>query len=149
MKKLATYFSIFIILFATIVGAGCTSTGSKTLTANLASLDRSMGLSGSFVLGSGYIEGYPAYTYYVKLDNGGYQLKTVMASVCTVFQDQDETPYITAEYRTAQWYEERTSTSDYGEIGSKYIVRDGHTYVLNSIVEIHIPANSIVREFKP
>jgi hypothetical protein len=130
---------------------------SRTIRSDIVSLDREMSVSGHFVLGSGTVSGKPVYLYYINTPGGGYKLKSVDASICTIYQDENTTPYIAGGYyMDTNWLNER-KLREVGDIGDKSITRnyrnDGHNiydqYILGSEVSIHIPANSIVQEYKP
>lgn len=132
----------------------------------LASLERDMMIdghfSGGFFLGSGYIESVPSYFYYVKLSNGGYKLKTVPTEDCIIFMDEDKSPYLLAAYDSGH----STALGNYGDIGDEMISRkygdeifvDIYTnekrfqyvmYYRTGDVELHIPPNSIIKQYKP
>jgi hypothetical protein len=115
---------------------------------------------GHFSLGSGVVESIPSYFYYVKLLNGGYKLKHIPTDICTIFRDENESPYIIAHYYNGI----PSSRGIYGNVGDRNIIRIGNTYIdeetgyvhteyvwydRNGDVEIHIPSNSTIEEFIP
>jgi len=64
--------------------------------------DTGFSVSGGFFLGSGSVNGQPAYLYYIKAD-GGYKLKSVRASSVTIRYIYDNsTPRI--EYIRVEYY---------------------------------------------
>jgi hypothetical protein len=156
LLKISTIISIIVI--AVVITSGCISGTPvyKTFRYDMISLDRTSSASGSFILGSGSVDGSPAYIYYIELPNGGYKLKSVKASKCILFENENTTPYITMTYKLSDSYINRNSYSQpYGDTGDERILTrlDGDNlnsllYLINE-VEIHIPAGSIVREFTP
>ena len=100
----------------------------------LVSLDRGTNISGQFILGTGEIEGKPCYFGYVKNEDGGFQLRSLLAENTTIFEKpiskgvlhiyQPRIPVFNAfSIFTLEKYRER--------------------YVLE------IPEGSIIREFRP
>jgi hypothetical protein len=155
LLKISTIISI--VMIAIILTSGCVSTPTyKTYRYNILSLDRGYGSSGSFVLGSGSIDGSPAYLYYIELPSGGYKLKSVKTSDCILFENENTTPYITMTYKLSPNLLDRdTYKNEYGSTGDEMIITHIENDNLRSKlyledeVEIHIPAGSIVREFNP
>lgn len=90
--------------------------------------DQSM-ISGQFFLGIGSINGQMTYVYYQNV-NGGFQLKEVEARDVTIYQDEDNNPFLRV-------YSEQLINDDTGKVVSS----DPISY------EFHIPGGSIVREF--
>ena len=121
---------------------------------NILSLDRESGVSGSFTLGSGSVKNAPSYLYYIKTSDGGYRLKSVDASKCIVYQDENVTPYIKSQYLRSDTLFRDMVYSERGNIGDNYIVRfinetgSYDWYELDGDVEIHIPFDGVVKEFK-
>jgi hypothetical protein len=157
---------VIVILCISVAAAGCVSENIPSISerAEIVSLDREVMIdghfSGGFFLGSGYIESVPSYFYYIKLSNGGYKLKTVPTEDCVIFMDENTSPYLKAIYIGGYI---SPSSGEYGDVGSEYIRRkyDSFLYDADNIqvryanyyrsgdVELHIPANSIIKEYKP
>lgn len=117
----------------------------------LASLDRENTIHGSFVLGSGTIDGQPSYSYYVQTSDGGYKLVSVNANSCIVYKDEDNNPYVIAGYRFEGNY---MHDSVFGHAGDEVISqRDSNgaitRYLLDTEVELHIPRNSTIGGYNP
>ena len=121
---------------------------------DILSLDREPGVSASFTLGSGSVKNAPSYLYHIKTSDGGYRLKSVDASKCIVYQDENVTPYIKSQYLRYDILFVKRVYSERGNIGDKYIVRfidetgSYEWYELDGDVEIHIPFDGVVKEFK-
>jgi hypothetical protein len=158
-------------VIACIIVAGCVNDDNSlqlTERINLVSLERQTTIDGyigggAFIF-SGYIESVPSYFYYIQLPSGGYKLETIPASDCVIFMDENESPYLVAHY--GYGYLSRSGGEEYGETGSQRIVRryGSNTVTVDYMngsyqqyvryerigdVELHIPANSIVKEYKP
>lgn len=152
---------IIVMVIGVIVCCGCTDIRSYPPIierVNISSLDRDSIVNGHFALGSGSVKSEPSYFYYVKLENGGYKLKSILAEECTIFRDEDASPYIIAHY---SYDDGLIGKQSFGEIGDEYIVRkfvyeyenkQQITYLVYYIegeVEIHIPRNSSIDQYNP
>jgi len=124
----------FLVMPITVVVDLTVSDYHETQIKELVSLDRGTEISGRFILGSGEIEGKPCYFGYVKNEDGGFQLRSLLAENTTIFEKpiskgvlhiyQPRIPVFNAfSFFTFEKYRER--------------------YVLE------IPEGSIIREFKP
>lgn len=88
-------------------------------------------VGGSFVLGFGSIEHRFIYAYMYKTKDGGIKQDYVYVDKATLYEDGDDRPYIKC-------------VND-NRVGA---ITDNCTELRYSEVAIHIPKNSIVREFK-
>jgi len=158
------------LLVGFVLLTGCVNDSVPPMSEKLeiVSLERNMMIDGHIgggaFLFSGYIESVPSYFYYIKLPNGGYKLKTAPAEECTIYMDEEKSPYILVHYADGHFASGRSG--EYGDIGSEYILRrydeeletDRYTsekvyryvyYYRTGDIELHIPPNSIVKEYKP
>jgi hypothetical protein len=55
-------------------------------------------IRGSFVLGSGYVNGIDVYIYYTMNDKGGYVRNRIPADVTTIYMDENDNPYLISHY---------------------------------------------------
>ena len=108
-----------------------TFTTTKTDKIFIASLKTTEGVSGSFVLGTGYFNTGFKYAYYEMLPGGGFQLKTIDVSRTTVFQDEDISPYLLDTYDIEINRHTNLTTIRYAS--KKY--------------ELHVPKNTIEEKF--
>lgn len=106
--------------------------------ANIVSLDRGSGASGTFFLGTGQIESKPVYFFYVP-EREGYKLKHISAHKTLLVESDDVSPRL-------QWdnvvryskYPNFLYLSDYQELEEN---REDH--------KLFVPKGSIIRTFKP
>lgn len=151
---------ICITLTGFVLVGGCTDTPKippMVITENMISLDRGTSTSGSFVWGSGIVKGEPAYIYRVSTPNGGYKLKSIVASKCTEYYTDNVTPHIVATYLPDNPWLSDPKRHNVGEIGDTYIVRRTDEtppysyswFTLKGDVEIYVPTNSIKQEYNP
>jgi hypothetical protein len=70
----------------------------RTDTIYIESLKDGSKVTGTFGLGSGYINGRDVYIYYTKGQDGGYTRNNVDADMSTIYMDENEKPYITCHY---------------------------------------------------
>lgn len=77
--------------------------------------------NGCFMLGSGIINERPVYVYYYKTRDGGFRIDTVSSRATTIYQDENEHPYI------------KTITTKY--FGSY------------DEISIHVPNNTIIQHY--
>lgn len=160
---------VFGIIIMFILTAGCTAQSegipNQTVTLKIYSLDRDTAVSGRFILGSGSVNSYPVYYFQDRLSNGGYKLRWIRSSDCTIFYDENDSPYIRATYQAE--HDVVAPTSAYGIVGDdsialKYGEQHWKDYEGTPIVitlygwyervgdaEIHIPENSLKREYTP
>jgi hypothetical protein len=54
--------------------------------------------TGSFILGSGSVNGYDVYIYYTKNEQGGYIRSHVDASMSIIYMDENERPYLVKHF---------------------------------------------------
>ena len=87
----------------------------------------SSGFSGSFFLGCGTIGTEDYFYTYIKRGKG-FNLKKYRASICTIYEDGNNNPYIRI------WYKE---VYDVPELDRTYLK-----------IDFHVPKGTIVREFK-
>ena len=164
-----TSIAVGILVIACICVTGCVGENISPIVEKieLVSLERETMIeghySGGFFIGSGYVKSVPSYFYYIKLANGGYKLKTVPTEECIIFMDENTSPYLVAGYDDGyrSGYE-----GVYGETGDEDISRKSNDsatedyykgqktysyihYSRTGDVELHIPANSIIKEYKP
>jgi hypothetical protein len=122
MKEFLILLLAFTLVFCALF-AGCTQPGNlpdMTVNARIYTLDREQTTSGEFTLGSGCVDSQPAYYFYEDNGNGGYKLHSVLASECSIYYDEQNSPYITAVYRD-EMGDEAPPTSPFGNIGDTYI----------------------------
>lgn len=67
----------------------------------LAILNDHNGIKGRFSLFGGYIEDEPAYTYYEKRSDGGYELRRVEADNAVIYEDTENEAYLVVEMSPA------------------------------------------------
>jgi hypothetical protein len=100
----------------------------------IVSLRNERAISGSFLLGSGYIEGTEYYMTYAH-ERGGLRRIQLPARSTYVYQDENEAPYMawqTIHYKAGLWLTIWPRITD-----SQETMRD-----------LHVPTNTIVTEFK-
>jgi len=95
-----------LIIFLTVLG-GCVWYGASstmvTETHQIYSIGDSLGVEGSFVLGTGSINSVPVYLFYQDAGNGGYKLGHVEATHSVIYEDAPaHTGYITATYPSCE-----------------------------------------------
>lgn len=104
-------------------------------TKNIYAIADGNSVSGSFFLGSGYVDCVQYYYYYEQLDNNGFKQRKVRVEIATVFEHTDTTGYISAY---------------------KMVLPKGHWAIgwsvltewdLKYVYEIHIPKGSIRNSF--
>jgi hypothetical protein len=66
--------------------------------ADILSLKDGSTIRGSFVLGSGYVNGIDVYIYYTMNDKGGYVRNRIPADVTTIYMDENDHPYLISHY---------------------------------------------------
>lgn len=158
---------IVIILVSFVLISGCITEikpHNIVLTKNIYSLERDTATSGYFILGSGIVESKPVYYYYENTGKNMYKLRWIDAQRCTIVLDDNVTPFVIAEYA----YENSRSTHFlFGDIGDYHIARninitnynhdtDEYTiiqepvvYTISGDAYIHVPSNSLIKEFNP
>jgi len=60
--------------------------------------DGSTGSTGSFILGSGYINGRNVYIYYTKNADGGYIRNSINTDKTIIYMDENSKPYLISHY---------------------------------------------------
>lgn len=76
----------------------------KDKVVKLESLKDNSTMSGSFFLGSGYLQGRMQYTYYVK-ENDGFKLEQIDAASATIKYTEDEPRIVTTWFRSKNFWE--------------------------------------------
>lgn len=90
----------------------------------LSALSSSSEVSGSFFLGSGSIDDKPVYSYILKNEDGGLELKTISTSSVIVYEVENmavgymERAYITPESDTWTYFSDQDKTRFYVPAGS-------------------------------
>jgi hypothetical protein len=101
-----------------------------TVTSELTSFSTGENTEGSFFLGSGYINESQVISYIAKAENCGWQIDNVQADRATIFEDENEAPYMTVDKNkrlsNTLWY--------------PFILTSPAT---DSNIQFHIPAGSI------
>jgi len=99
------------------------------------SLRNESGVNGSFFLGSGNISRTEYYYTFIRDARGGYERFKIQSSICYLFQDENESPYISWQdvyYRPPKWLLIWPSFSNMRQ--TKY--------------DIHIPENTIIQKYE-
>jgi hypothetical protein len=92
------------------------------------SLKDSTGVHGSFALGSGTVDSYPAYISYKRNDDGSYQIFSVNAEKSRLYLDDPQQPYVKAHFECSSIF----------------------TFYCHSVGrnEFHVPNGTIIQEFR-
>jgi hypothetical protein len=165
MKIKVIYILIFLCICSVFL-TGCVDSpnvAERKEKVEIYSLSRDLPVYGSFRLGRGTVSSIPSYFYYVKLPNGGYKIKSLQAGTATIFMDEDESPYISANYKFKQRHNGEKVSGDVGDNiicirydSINFTDDDGNMRTLDcyglferiGYVEIHLPNGSIVEEYK-
>jgi hypothetical protein len=96
--------SVFIALIGNMLGSFLVKTvyvqhGSQSIVA----MSDGTSSSGSFFLGSGYLNGHQVYNFYTRDDRGGMQLNSTYASDGTIYENPSVFPHV------AYWYKESSN----------------------------------------
>lgn len=126
---------VTFVLSGILVGFTKIETKEVIRTVPIVSLDRSNTTTGHFTLGTGTISNQVKYFYYTKTKDGGYRLDSINADSTTLYEDDREDGVIAVRSKTEipekSWWQ---FTFMNCEEFTKY--------------ELHVPKNTIRREFK-
>lgn len=90
------FVSVVIIAPLATMAALVMTSGDTEVTTPIVSLADGQSVSGRFFLGSGVVDGHPAYTYYTGSEDTGFHLRSVSASLVTI-RYTDESPRMVCE----------------------------------------------------
>lgn len=82
-----------------------------TETIYIESLKDGSATTGSFILGSGSVNGYDVYIYYTKNEQGGYVRSHVNADMSIIYMDENEKPYLVKHFSETNRLHKRFESS--------------------------------------
>lgn len=106
-------------------------------------LDDTNSTSGSFFLGSGSISGSHVYTFYYKTDDGGYKRDYEYSSKSTIYEDENDKPYI--QYNK-YYMQSNSADSDFWWILFTFHEDGNEGSYHTKDIEFHVPENTIIKE---
>lgn len=114
----------------------------KTVKYEIASLDDTENFKGSFLLGTGSMGSNQTFTFYRKTNDGGYKRDYVYASKTTIYEDENNKPYIQINKSGRKHYKSKWVF---------WVLLFNHynaevNYKHTKSIEFHVPENTIIKE---